>query len=270
VLDHVVTHMDVAAGGYPIDVQTLRPSDDGFVFGAPEIYGGRLCMTVPRDVGGLWVVGKAAGYDPLAHASARVVPFGMAMAEAVGVAAAFATVAAREARVVVDDPAFVTAVRRELEERGAYLPPVRPRAAAGPTHHPHYGDYREMLRWGLAVGGYDNDPRLDAAMSRTGLLYLLSNVLQRVHRDEMAGARLIARFGLNDGPLAATEASAIVAEALCGIGRCPEGEDWAALQAVGLPHAKPVAPLTRGNVYALVALLSAERSPGYEHALGRR
>ena len=28
--------------GYPLDVQTLRPSDNGFVFGLPDVYGARL------------------------------------------------------------------------------------------------------------------------------------------------------------------------------------------------------------------------------------
>jgi ribulose 1,5-bisphosphate synthetase/thiazole synthase len=87
VLDNRVTDLDVAAGGYPLDVHPLTPFDSGFVFGVPEIYGVQLCVTVPQAIDGLWVVGRSAGFDPTAASSARVVPFGMALAEAVGVAA---------------------------------------------------------------------------------------------------------------------------------------------------------------------------------------
>ena len=79
---------DVVAGNYPLDVQTPTPADDGYVYGVPDVYGARLCVALPEGPDNLWVVGKTAGYDPLAAASARVVPFGMALGEAVGVAAA--------------------------------------------------------------------------------------------------------------------------------------------------------------------------------------
>ena len=65
-LGNVVRPDDVAAGSYPLDVQTLTPDDDGFVYGVPEVYGARLCVALPRRPDNLWVVGKTAGYDPLA------------------------------------------------------------------------------------------------------------------------------------------------------------------------------------------------------------
>src|SRR5690606_21109091 len=96
VLDNRLGPLDVAVGGYPLDVQPLSEHDTGFVFGTPEIYGAPLCVAVPNDVYGLWIVGKSAGYDPIAASSARVVPFGMAVAEGVGVAAALAADAGLE------------------------------------------------------------------------------------------------------------------------------------------------------------------------------
>lgn len=259
VLDHVVTGLDVAQGGYPLDVQTLRPTDDGFVFGLPEVYGGRLCMMVPRGVDGLWVVGRSAGYDPLAQSSARVVPFGMAMAEAAGVAAAWGVARDLQPRAVADDPEAVRAVRARLAARGAVLPTVQPRPAAGPVGHPHYDDYRALLRWGLAVGGYGNDPRLDAVMAPTGLLFLLANVSQRALRDETAGRRTIDRHGLPTGDLAPAHAAAIVGSFLDAAALVPgdpwpgEHAAWDDLRALGLPVADPGRPLRRGETYALAA-----------------
>ncbi len=266
VLDAVVTTLDVAAGGYPLDVQSVHPSDNGFVFGSPSIYGARLCMTVPKGVDGLWVVGRSAGFDPIAHSSARVVPFGMSLAEAVGVAAAMAAALGIAPAELAHDPALVRDLRESLGSRGAFLPPVQARRPAGPYSHPHYHDYRAMLRWAMAVGGYDNDPQLDARSSRTALLYLLSNTFRRVYLDPRTGSELIYRFGLDDGPLDAATAARITTEALCRIDRCPDGETWADLQASGLLLAEPNQALRRGQVYALANLLIAGQRPGPEHA----
>jgi hypothetical protein len=266
VLDSVVTDQDVAAGGYPLDVQTLRRSDDGFVFGLPDVYGARLCMTVPVDVEGLWVVGRSAGFDPIAQSSARVVPFGMALGEAVGVAAALGAALDRTPRDVALDPGLVRDVRESLASRGAYLPAVRPRSSVGPVGHAQYADYRAMLRWGLAVGGYDNDPRLGVESSRTALVFLLSNVFQRAYHDEVSGQVLVARFGLDAGPLDAATAARITAAALCELDRCPPGDTWADLQASGLRVSEPSGNVRRGEAYALANLVLDGRRPGPDHA----
>ncbi|TVR88097.1 MAG: FAD-dependent oxidoreductase [Trueperaceae bacterium] len=269
VLDSVVTDQDVAAGGYPLDVQTLRPSDDGFVFGLPDIYGARLCMSVPVDVDGVWVVGRSAGFDPIAQSSARVVPFGMALGEAVGVAAALGSALDMTPREVAHDPEVVRDVRESLASRGAYLPAVRPRRSVGPVGHPHYAEYRAMLRWGLAVGGYDNDPRLGVESSRTALVFLLSNVFQRAYHDEVTGQVLVARFGLDSGPLDAATAARITAAALCELERCPAGESWADLRASGLRVPEPSGNVRRGEAYALASLVLDGRRPGPDHAARR-
>jgi hypothetical protein len=259
VLDHVVTDQDVAAGGYPLDVQTLRPSDDGFVFGLPDVYGGRLCMLLPRGVEGLWVVGRSAGYDPLAHASARVVPFGMAMAEAAGVAAAWGSARGVSPREVATGRGAVEAVRTRLTHRGAYLPDVRSRPPAGPHEHPQYAAFRAMLRWGLAVGGYANDPALDAEVAPISLLHLLANLGQRALSAPDAGSLVIARLGRPDGPLEPTQAAEIIAAFLAAadvpiaLATGGAGVTWSDLVAAGLDVPDPGRPLRRGEVYALGA-----------------
>lgn len=263
VLDHVVTDRDVAAGGYPLDVQTLRPSDDGFVFGMPEVYGARLCMSVPDGVDGLWVVGRSFGADPIAMSSARVVPFGMAVAEAVGVAAALGTRDGREPAAIADDGAAVAAVRARLRVRGAYLPPVAERAPAGPAGHPRYDDYRAMLRWGLALGGYANEPGLDAAVPFSALTYLLANVVQRAYGDEAGARAALARAGIDGAdvpPDRAAVAAAHFAREAAGVD-LPVDAGWADLRALGLAIEDPGRPLTRGEVYALGRWLLDLRAP---------
>lgn len=262
VLDNVVTEQDVAAGGYPLDVQTLTPHDDGYVFGKPDIYGVRLCVTIPRGVDGLWVVGKAAGYDPLAASSARVVPFGMALAEAVGVAATQTSQAKLSPAAFVKDKAHIVQLRARLEARGAYLPKVKKRAPVGPYQHPHYHAFRFLLRYGLAVGGYDNDPALDEKVSTLSFIYMLSNLGKRALDAPHLGDKLIARYPDTSGPLSPQLAFAIIAEAACQLGRCP-APTKEALDQHGLipPNFSPSATLTRGEIYALGAQLTHASAP---------
>ena len=257
VLDHVVTDRDVAAGGYPLDVQPLRPSDDGFVFGLPDVYGARLCMTVPVGLEGLWVVGRSFGADPIAMSSARVVPFGMTVAEAVGVGAALAAREGRAAADVVDDDAAIAAIRARLVARGAYLPVVTARAPAGPSTHPRYADYRAMLRWGLALGGYGNDPGLDATVPYSALTYLLANVVQRAYGDDDAARRALARAGIDGIDLPGARAVAAFghfAREVAGVD-LPLAPAWSDLTALGLGFEDPGRPLRRGEVYAFGHLL---------------
>ena len=197
-----------------------------------------------------WQTAHQLGVHPL--------PFGMAMAEAVGVAAAFAVANDSSPAQVASDEAAIAAIRTRLLERGAFLPPVAERTPAGPSDHPHYQDYRTMLRWGLAVGGYGNDPGLDQEVPATALLYLLANVGPRAYGQKELGAWLVGRFGHPIGGLTPALAAAHLGTflELAGVPDLPWGgrtATYADLKAFGLPLPDPGGPLRRGEVYALGA-----------------
>ena len=267
VFDNRVTPQDVAAGGYPLDAQSMTPHDTGFVWGVPEMYGGRLCMLVPAGgPSGLWVVGRSAGFDPVAFSSARVVPFGMAMAEAAGVAAARAARVGLSPQQAALDAGTVAAVRERLAERGAYLPDVRPRRAAGPVEHDHYAAFRTLVARGLATAGYANDPGLSAPVTTLSFAYLLSNVASRFHlRPELGQAIVDAAVAAAapDAPLTPDVAAAVMREAACLLTACPDGAGWGALHASGLAWREepPVGNLDRGQAYALAAALARAAVP---------
>ncbi len=255
VLSNRVTEWDIAAGSYPLDVQTLTPQDNGFVFGVPEVYGAQLCVTVPVGTDNLWVVGRAAGYDPIAHSSARVVPFGMSVAEAVGVAAVRASNLGATPRNFAANSQAIETLRTRLRERGAYLADVRERPPVGPYRHAFFEAFRLLRARGLAVGGYDNDPELDAEMSSLNYLYLLSNVARRFLDDSELGPTLIARH-YSQNPLTSEIALAITRDAACYLGEC-DTTDWLDLAQRGFAPAQfaPEGVLTRGETYALAAQL---------------
>ncbi len=258
-LDNVTGPLDVAVGGYPLDVQSLTPDDDGFVFGTPELYGVPLCVAVPRDgPSGLWTVGRSIGYDPLAHASARVVPLGMAVAEGVGLAAARVAREGGDPVLVSLDVDFVADVRDELRVRGAYLPAPRERSPVGPVAHPHHDAYRLMLSRGLTVGGYENEPKLDLQVSALSHLYLTSNVIRRFALRPGLAYDLVAAYGGVSGPALAERVAPVQRAAACRLELpCPDGDDPEALARAGLwpPGVALAGALTRGEVYALAATL---------------
>lgn len=270
VLDNRVTMNDIAAGGYPLDVQTLTPFDNGFVYGTPDIYGVQLCVSVPENVDNLWVVGKAAGYDPLAASSARVVPFGMAVAEAVGVAAALADARALTPRAFQQQDATIAALRRTLLERDAYLPTVNARTPVGPYDSPYYQDYRLLLSRGLAVGGYNNNPGLDQQMQTLSYVYLLSNVAQRFHNNHDAGPNLVSKYGAQTAPLTSDLALGITVDAACQLGVCVK-RSWSALKAAQLaPENFPTDGLfNRGEMYALAARLATITPVAQQNTTGQ-
>lgn len=256
IMDNRVTPLDIAAGGYPLDVQPLTPHDSGFVFATPDIYGVQLCTAVPDNVDNLWVAGKSAGYDPIAASSARVVPFGMVVAEAIGVAAARAIAEDISPAVLVNDEARIAQIRQQLLRRGAVLPEVRARSPLGPYTHPYYDAFRLMLSRGLALGGYSNNPQLDDPMSAIGYVYLLSNIGQRFFNDREFGRTLVSQFPNTGAALTLDIALNITYEASCLLGQCLE-RDLATIQQTGfLPSSfNPRETLSRGEMYALAVVL---------------
>lgn len=257
ILDNVVTEKDVVAGGYPLDVQALTINDTGFVFGVPEVYGAQLCVTVPHKTTNLWVVGKAAGYDPLAAASARVVPFGMALAEAVGVAVAQASHESTSPKDFAESKENINALRQRLLQRNAYLAKVKNRNPTGPYQHKFFEAYRILRSRGLALGGYTNNPKLDEQIKAIGFVYLLSNVSKRFHNNEMIGKKLIANYSDMQVMLTPKIALQITREVACALNLCLKST-WEALKQYKLApeNFPPSSNLTRGEAYALAAAIA--------------
>lgn len=256
----VVTPLDVAAGGYPLDAQTYTPFDSGFVWGTPDIYGGRLCMMTTDQVENLWVVGRSAGYDPIAFSSARVVPFGMVMAEAAAVAAVTAIEGGLTAHQVSNATEQVVEVRSRLVSRGALLPELRPRPGIGPITHPNYRAFVTLASRGLALGGYENEPNLNAQFTSLGFAYLLANVGTRFFFNEEVGKQvvdLVTNMNATEWPLTPEIALVLFEAAVCTLLGCPLDSGWEGLAQMGLVNGPvPTETFTRGQAYELAAALA--------------
>jgi hypothetical protein len=120
-----------------------------------------------------------------------------------------------------------------------------------------------MVRWGLALGGYANEPALDAPVPFSALTYLLANVAQRAYGDEEGARRALARAGIDGPDVPAARAAAAFgqfAREVAGLD-LPLAPTWSDLTALGLGFEDPGRPLRRGEVYALGRLLLDLRAP---------
>ena len=154
----------IAHGNYPVDIQPSSVNDRGMVVGQPQIYSIPFRCIVPLEVENLLVVGRSASYDSLAHGSARVVPIGVAVGEAAGVAVSISIDHDLYIRDMSYDEQLIGELQEELKHRGAYLkaydPPVLPI-----MEHWAYPGLRVIRSLGMVSGGYNNYYELDEPLN---------------------------------------------------------------------------------------------------------
>lgn len=168
----------IAYGSYPVDLQPAGPEDLGNVIGKPATYSVPFRSIVPLEVDNLLVASRSASYDSLPHGSTRVIPVGMAVGEAAGVAAAHSIENNLGFREISKSREAVTKIQGILNNQGAYLEeyePPRPQV----MDHWAYPGMKVMRSLGLAAGGYSNDYRLDDAIHNWDANYMISKVIQR-------------------------------------------------------------------------------------------
>jgi hypothetical protein len=146
-------------GSYPVDIQSTSPADWGLVVGNPATYSIPFRSLVPRQIDGLLVVGRSAGYDSLAAGSARVIPVGMNVGEAAGTAAAIAVKKRLTFHQMAASAAAIKTLQQRLVKNGAYLPEFHYESAI--QNDPRYGLVKFFRSKGLIGGGYNNDYMLD-------------------------------------------------------------------------------------------------------------
>ena len=210
-------HWDsIGYGAYPVDVQAQTPQDYGYVLSDPKQYGIPFRTLVPKEIDGLLVVGRSAGFSSLAAGSARVVPTGMVTGEAAGLAATIAInqdISFRE--LSVNEP-LIEYLRTLLTVQGAYV-------EHDETDYPYKGEWYDesiqiLFNYGLVVAGYENDLRVDELSTRYRFMNMLVGAIERANPeiDDAFRTKLRAihsiEFAQADGPLLLEDISRIVAD----------------------------------------------------------
>ncbi|WLR50639.1 FAD-dependent oxidoreductase [Bacillus tianshenii] len=172
-------HWDqIALGGYPADIQAANVNDYGMVVVNPKQYAIPFRSIVPKKVDGLLVASRSAGYDSLASGSARVIPTGMAVAEAAGVAADLAIKENVTFREISKTKWLIDTVQVRLKKQGAEVKEYK-------LSYPYkgkwfYPSFKTLLEWGLIKGGYKNDIHPDEKMAASEFAASLQNGFSRI------------------------------------------------------------------------------------------
>lgn len=168
----------IAYGSYPVDVQAMHEKHYGNVISTPNQYAIPYRSILPLEIDNLLVTSKASGYDSLAAASARVIPTGMAMAEAGGLIATYAQAENIALKDIVGNEQSMKVIQEKLMAQNMYLKPLEnPDFVYNDS--PIYEDLKVLYSYGLLNGGYTNDFLLDEPMKTNQFVMLLENLAVR-------------------------------------------------------------------------------------------
>lgn len=168
----------IAYGSYPVDVQAMHEKHYGNVISTPNQYAIPYRSILPLEIDNLLVTSKASGYDSLAAASARVIPTGMAVAEAGGFIATYAQDENIALKEIVGDAERIQEIQNMLVAQNMYLNPLEnPEFAYNDS--PIYADLKVLYSYGLLNGGYTNDFQLEEPMKTNQFVMLLENLAVR-------------------------------------------------------------------------------------------
>lgn len=155
----------IAYGSYRVDLQRTSPTDSGMEVLAPYKYAVPFRSLVPQEVDGLLVVGRAASYDTLPHGSARVIPTGMAEAQAAGAAAKLAIDQKLSFRQLAESKEQIAKLRDVLNSQGMKLAPYTAKKQPYQLHKAYAG-LKVAVYLGITSGGGTNDFKLDDASNQ--------------------------------------------------------------------------------------------------------
>lgn len=209
-------HWDaIAYGSYPIDIQSTNTGGTGTVLMKPVQYGVPFRTLVPLQVDGLLVVGRAASFDSIPHGSARVIPLGMATAEAAGAAAKLALDSGMTFRELSQSESSIQTLKKMLTRQGMDL--TMHKVEEQPYQkNPAYNGLVAAANMYLASGGYSNDSwKLDEPSNPGRYLNQLRQV-KKLHGDKLTGNPAAATNGIEDltgEPLSLSLAAWMVASA---------------------------------------------------------
>ncbi len=145
----------IAFGGYPVDMQATDKNSPNLIVVNPNQYAIPFRSIVPVNIKNLLVTSKASGYESLAAGSARVIPTGMAVGEAGGLASSIATKNGVNFHEMSENKELITLLQGTLRTNGAYLPEVS--YLSFPYQNAtYYEDMKELYTRGFLHLDYSN------------------------------------------------------------------------------------------------------------------
>lgn len=182
-VDDVLENRDfddrIAFGSYPIDMQATVIDEGDIIIGEPDMYAVPFRSIVPKGFDNLLVASRSAGYESLAHGSARTVPVGMTVGQAAGVASAYVNKKNIDFQSLTDDSGLhhMKSIQAILNQNGANLQPI-PSYDNPIMKHWAYKGVKFLRGFGLIAAGYDNEYKMDETITKVEFIDLVRKVSQ--------------------------------------------------------------------------------------------
>lgn len=165
----------ITIASYPLDYQAAGIKYPGFVLFNPGYYTIPLRTLIARHHDNLMIVGRSSGYASLAAASARVLPVGINTGQAAGVAAAESISKAKPLLAVAADSRSINKIQQQLELNLTELPAKLPIVKLEKVND----DLIKLLSWGIMIGGYNNDFKLNEVPTERNFTAVILKIMQK-------------------------------------------------------------------------------------------
>ncbi len=156
----------IAFGGYPVDMQATDKNSPNLIVVNPDQYAIPFRSIVPINIKNLLVTSKASGYESLAAGSARVIPTGMAVGEAGGLASSIASQNGVNFHEMSENKELISELQNTLRANGAYLPETS-NLSFPYQNAPYYEDMKELYTRGFLHLDYSNNLNENAVVTET-------------------------------------------------------------------------------------------------------
>jgi len=167
----------IALASYPADVHATSPEEYGWVYAAPSSYAIPFRSIVPLKIDNLLVVGRSASFDSLAAGSARVVPTGMTVGAAAGIAASIALEENLDFRTMSRNEEAIKKLQEKIIDSGENLHPLF--SYYNYQNHWAYPALKELLNWGLISGGLKNNFELEKNITEKTFFNIIAEGIKR-------------------------------------------------------------------------------------------
>lgn len=171
----------VTLASYPLDYQAAAQDYPGFVLFNPEYYSIPLRTLIAEKNNNLMIVGRSSGYSSLVAASARVLPPAMNTAEAAAIAVSEAIDKDKSLLQIAADNESLKKIRSNLKIDLAKYPAESPIIDDSQL----LGSIEKLLSWGITIGGYNNNFKLDKAPNEKEFTAIILKIMQKKEAENL-------------------------------------------------------------------------------------
>lgn len=170
----------IAYGSYPVDVQAMEKGNFGNVITSANQYAIPFRSILPVEIDNLMVASKASGYDSLAAGSARVIPTGMAVAEAAGYIASYAIQEEKQLKDLVQERDSILEIQEGLKKQGMYLKHIDEDYKFPYQDDSIYPSLKILYSYEMIAGGYENNFHLEKPIGELTFTRLMRNNYEKL------------------------------------------------------------------------------------------